>query len=197
MTDVINELKNYVEQKIYSLTRDSNASSKADLANLRRAVGKKPGSVPEIWGLTIGGLPERFTSKNLNPNREEWTVHIALTLFSLHQQSADKLMHSKGKEYSLGNSVRKLVKTNEDESRVKRRFDSVSTSSDIEELSNHLRGLIQILKTDSISLDYTSLTEDIYLFQNPEMKDKVKLKWGRDYYSYLNQEKKISNNNAN
>jgi CRISPR system Cascade subunit CasB len=52
----------------------------------------------------------------------------------------------------------------------------------VEEVSHHLRGLIQLLKAGNIPLDYPSLAEDLYQFQFPEMKDSVRLQWGRQFY---------------
>jgi CRISPR system Cascade subunit CasB len=107
---------------------------------------------------------------------------------------------------SLGTSLRKLVKNEDDEKRVKHRFDAAATAESLEEFSHHLRGLIQILKAQDIPLDYPALTEDLYWFQFPEARDLVRLRWGRDFYSFEYNEKNASekintrkddNNNGN
>ena len=83
----------------------------------------------------------------------------------------------------LGKAVRTLIQTSEDENRVKRRFDAAATSNSMEEIAHHLRGLIQLLKSENIPLDYPKLTEDLYRFQFPEARDNVRLMWGREFYS--------------
>lgn len=75
---------------------------RAQLAMLRRGVGKKPGDLPELWGILFGDLPEEFLSVSGEPTREEWAVYTALTLYALHQQGSEATgpegcMHRPGK----------------------------------------------------------------------------------------------------
>lgn len=174
----------FVKHKIGALIHSKNESAmRAMLAKLRRGIGKPPGSMPELWPTTLDGLPEELSGNMGGPTRGEWAVHTALTLFALHQQGKElkgKPMCREGE--SLGSSVRRLVKSDDDEARVKRRFDVAATSDSPEEFANHLRGLIQLLKADDIPLDYPALAEDLYLFQFPDAKDSVRLRWGRDFY---------------
>jgi len=175
----------FVKDRIAWISKPENESNtKAALAKLRRGIGKPPGSIPEIWELTLKGLPENLFSQGGIPTEAEWAVHIALTLYALHQQGKDpvyKSMNLKGK--TLGQAVRGLVETQKDESRVKRRFDAAATSNDLTEFSYHLQGLVQLLKSKNIPMDYVQLTEDLYGFQRSEEdRDRIRLKWGRDYY---------------
>jgi CRISPR system Cascade subunit CasB len=145
-----------------------------------------PGSMPELWDITMKDLPEVLVGKGDNPSYGEWAVYTTLTLFALHQQGKDlksQCMNQDG--MSLGIAVRNLIQTSEDENRVKRRFDAAATSDSVEEFSHHLRGLIQLLKAENIPLDYPKLTEDLYRFQFPEARDNVRLQWGREFYSML------------
>ena len=84
-----------------------------------------------------------------------------------------------------GTALRKLVRDDDDENRIKRRFDKVATADSMEEISHHLRGLIQLMKAEDIPLDYPGLAEDLFRFQNPELRDTIRLKWGREYYSFI------------
>jgi len=184
MADEAKMVKNFVKYQISRLSGSNNeAAARATLAKLRRGIGNEPGSMPALWDLTLNGLSESLTSKDGAPTRGEWAVHTALTLFALHQQGADMHQHAMSKEKNaLGISLRKLIKNEEDEKRVKRRFDAAATSDSMEEFSHHLRGLIQLLKTQDIPLDYPALAEDLYWFQFPEARDSVRLRWGRDFY---------------
>ena len=167
------------------LPRDSNESYvRAYLAKLRRGVGKKPGSLPDIWEFTLKNLPEEFISRTGDPTRVEWAAHMAITLFALHQQGKslpDNPMSVFGKPLGSAVHVLKMKSGEAAEQAIKRRFDAVVTSDSPEELAHHLRGLIQLLRSKDIPLDYPRLAVDLYRFQSPEYRDGVRLQWGRDY----------------
>ncbi len=178
--------KAFVKRKISRLYESQNeAASRATLAKLRRGIGKAPGSMPELWDVTLAGLPEELTGRNDEPpTYGEWAVYTPLTLYALHQQGKDlkkQCMSEDGK--FLGVAVGKLAKNEDDEKRVKRRFDAAATADSLEEFSHHLRGLVQLLKDKDIPLDYPALSEDLYWFQFPEARDSVRLRWGRDFYN--------------
>lgn len=174
----------FVWRRIQSITEITNESAtRATLARLRRGIGKPPGSMPEIWAATLAGLPVDLLSKDGTPTIGEWAVHTALTLYALHQQGKDLQKKPMSCEnVSLGYAIRRLVKSEEDEPRVKRRFDAAATSDNLEGFSYHLRGLVQLLKAEDIPLDYPALTKDLYWFQVPGTRDSVRLRWGQDFY---------------
>lgn len=175
----------FVSHRIKALAGGGESATRAALALLRRGIGRPPGSAPELWSATFLGLPEDLMGTDGGPTRAEWAVHTALTLYALHQQGKsprEKSMHREGRR--LGMAVRDLVRGEDDESRVKRRFDAVATAGDLIELSNHLRGLIQLLKAEDIALDYAQLAEDIYRYQFSGARDSVRLNWGRDFYRF-------------
>lgn len=184
MADEAKQAKAFVKSKIYRLFVSQNESTtRATLAKLRRGIGKPPGSMPELWEVTLDGLPEALCGTGDETSAGEWAVHTTLTLYALHQQGKDPRSHCMSQEGgTLGSSVRKLVKSEEDEKRIKRRFDAVATADSPEECSHHLRGLIQLLKAEDISLDYPVLAEDLYWFQFSSVRDAIRLRWGRDFY---------------
>ena len=119
------------------------------------------------------------------PTRAEWAVYLTLTLYALHQQGRDmgrEPMHREGQ--SLGQSVRRLVKPGEDpqDASVLRRFQALTSAASMQEVSQHLRGIIQILRSEGIALDYVRLAADLYDLQFPESSQRVRLRWGQDYY---------------
>lgn len=179
----------FVHGKIQGLMNTGNRSlSRAALARLRRGIGKPPGSIPELWTYTLDGMPQQLTGRGGGPSWGEWSTYMALTLFALHQQGKELPSACVSKHgQSLGKAVRQLVKEADDMERVKRRFDPVVTADSPEELSHHLRGLVQLLKASEIPLDYPALARDLYRFLMPGQRDSVRLSWGRDFYAISRQ----------
>ena len=101
--------------------------ARADLAKLRRALGKPAGSVPEAWEYTVGAVPESLRWDRDEPTRAEQAAHAALTLFAMHQQSMPVAAHVPG--VSLGRAVGVLAAGGEQSAdAVTRRFMAVATS---------------------------------------------------------------------
>lgn len=65
-------------------------SARALRAQLRGALSREAGSVPELWDLTLDGRPGYLGDE---PTRGEKAVHGALTLWALHQGSNTRPMH--------------------------------------------------------------------------------------------------------
>ena len=178
----------YVLGRLSALEREPNDSHVcAQLANLRRGVGRKPSDMPELWGMLFATMPEEMLSANGEPTRAEWAVYTALTLYALHQQGRTirkENMHRMGKdEYKLGRAVARLVKReDEDRERIARRFNAFATAGDMQEAAYYLRGLVQLLRAEGIPLDYGKLAENLYNFQNTTCASKVRLEWGQDFY---------------
>ena len=177
-------VKAFTGRRIAELMNARNdAAVRAKLAMLRRGIGKAPGAVPELWDVTLADLPEALYSRDGVPTRAEWAAYTALTLFALHQQGSDMKTHPMNREgVSLGAALRRLVRSEEDDARVKRRFDAVVTAESITEFTHHLRGLVQLLKSEDIPLDYPALAVDTYLFQFDGARDRVRLRMGQDFY---------------
>jgi CRISPR system Cascade subunit CasB len=184
-----NEVYGFVAKKT-ALLRDKSPWSRAMLARLRRGVGKTPGGVPEIWEITLGGLPERLQSHCGAPTFAEQAVHTALTLYAVHQQGQDQPMSvsddGERRGHSLGAAAGQLVRPDESNlSSIKRRFDAIATAADFAELAYHARGLVQLLKAEGIPLDYPRFAKDLTEYQCPEGADRVRLRWGQDFYRAL------------
>ena len=185
------EISGFVASKIYLIqSRMDSPWSKSMLAKLRRGVGKNPAEAPEIWEITLNGLPEELLYKGQpekgSATEAEWAIHTALTLYALHQQG-NSYGVSAGRSdggLSFGSAMRRLIlpdRTNEES--IKRRFNAIITSNDLSELSNHGRGAIQLMKSSPkpIKLDYPLFAGDLYGYQLK--KNSVRLRWGRDFYS--------------
>lgn len=207
MADEIKYIRSYMNQKLEWLHSLPENACRAELAELRRGVGHIPGDIPALWGTFLTGLPEELYGRSGNISYAEWAVYIALTMFALHQQGHDfktEWLHAQyrqseqdskaandKREYHLGRAIRKLAKDDDELERVLKRFKILATSSDIRELSNHLRGVVHLLNGNDIKLDYVELACDLYKYALfPESRAGVRLSWGQDFwYSNNNEEK--------
>ncbi len=192
MSKAITDVGIYVHSQISSLLFSSNdAYIRSTLAKLRKGAGKEVGEVPEIWDITLLNISDKWMSKDGNPTKEEIVIHTAITYFALHQQGKDiktQAMHIKG--VSLGDAINKLYLKYDKQDTIKKRFDVIVTSSSIKELTYHLRGIIQLLKKEGIGLDYGKLADDLLFYQIPKSTNKVRLKWGQDFYK-INKKEEI------
>ena len=163
-----NEVKACVTQQLRRLQVLPEPQRRAELAELRRGVGRQPGDLPALWGALLADMPEQLQGSN-GPSKAEWAVYTALTLFALHQQGeAGVSMNQPGR--TLGGAVRQLAEktaAGQDwtESSVLRRFNALATADSMPEVSHHLRGMIQLLRREEIPLDYPQLAEDLYQYQ--------------------------------
>ncbi len=97
MQTTTSELASFVGSQVKKL-QDSyvfgdRAGSAAALANLRRSVSQDPGANPDIWEVTLEGLPTVFVGKTDEATEGEKAVHAAMTLYAVHQQSKTAPMH--------------------------------------------------------------------------------------------------------
>ncbi|KAI4440792.1 type I-E CRISPR-associated protein Cse2/CasB [Schaedlerella arabinosiphila] len=183
------EVQNFVGKKIYLLQAEAAlGSGKAMMANLRRGIGREPGELPQLFGVILSDMPEEFISESGIATKEEWVCYTALTLYALHQQGYDigsMPMHAKEKA-SIGTALRSLASTYEGDSnaepRMLQRLQTLATAIDMKELAHHLRGIIQLLKSKGIPLNYEILAGDLYEMQFSERKKQVCLRWGQDFY---------------
>ena len=183
-------IRQYVQTKICILLKQKDSGTgKAALANLRHGVGKKPGELPELWGAFLEDAPEGLYSDckgTSKPQKEEWAVYTALTLFAVHQQGKADSVNADG--INLGEAAANLMggRGDDERERVLRRFSPVVTAASMEELSHYLRMMIQLFKGKDILLDYAELAGDIYDFQFEGSRNSVQLKWGRGFYKKTN-----------
>ncbi len=173
-----------VLQKQYSHDK---AAAVASLAKLRRAYGQPPGADPLAWSETLAFLGDGIGWGDDAPTPAEVAAHNALTLFALHQQSQrTAFMHRPG--VGLGRATARLMVARngggepDKADPTMRRFHALGTATTFAEISHHARGLIGLLKSESIGLDYGMLTDDFIDLQNPRRADSVRLAWGRQFY---------------
>ncbi|NLA12112.1 MAG: type I-E CRISPR-associated protein Cse2/CasB [Firmicutes bacterium] len=188
--DIVYLIRRFTHDKI-NLLLNGSPWSRAMLARLRRGIGKQPGELPELYEIYLENMPERLYGRGGEPSYSEWAIYTALTLFALHQQGKnhDTPMsvgwdpESNELGNSLGGAIGALVSRDRDrEPAIKRRFDAVVTAVVFTEFAYHARGMIQLLRAESIPLDYARFAEDLFWYQFDEYKNRVRLRWGEDYY---------------
>ena len=186
MESMQRQIEDYMRRRLSDFASDLNAGRvRAQLATLRRGVGRKPGDMPDLWGLLFADMPEEMMSRTAEPTAAEWAAYTALTLYATHQQGTEinrQNMHTGQDAGRLEKAVARLVKNADDRERIARRFNAFATASDMTEAAHHLRGLIQLLRAEEIPLNYIRLAGDLYRFQNPKYAPDVRLSWGQDFY---------------
>lgn len=162
---------------------DCDPRARADLARLRRAVGRPIASDIDSWALVFERFPEALLGRSDAPTRWETAAHITLGLFAVHIQSASGPMHVKG--WGMGRAIHKLANPTDAEAREKpvmRRFRMLATATDLNEAVHHGRGMVQQFRAAEIPLDYVRLSRDLVDLQSPRSAETVRLRWARDLY---------------
>lgn len=196
------QVYNYTASKLnYLHSKSDSGPGKALMAIIRRGVSRKPGELPELWGLMFDGMPEELLGKK-STSYAEWAVYTALTLYALHQQGhQDEKKDERNnwmyvKNVSLGKAAAMLAKQEKDEERILNRMNLVVTALSPYDLAYHLRAIVQLLSRESIGLDYARLAKELYLMNNNEIANNIKLAWGRDFYSnYIPDNSEANNTN--
>jgi CRISPR system Cascade subunit CasB len=192
--------------------RDDRPSAVSALARLRRGAGQPANSLPDLWGQTgtedlalllaetaddPPGGTSRSGERPIDQGRAEEALHLAVTLWALHQQShRDMDTHIAG--YGLGRSVRALMSKSapvaegtgaaatksapELDEPLRRRFVRVGTATSLEVLGQRLREIVLLLRKDDVPLDYALLADQLYWWQLPSAQAGVRRAWGRDFH---------------
>lgn len=158
------------------------------LAELRHADPDGPASAPGLWELTLGALPDELLGHGAGPaTPAEKAVHAAVTLYARHQQSRPEPMHRKG--IGLGDAVRltsaRRSSPTEWDPGTLSRFQHMCRASSWHIRVENLRGLIALMRSESVPLDYGILASDLWLLQTSKA-DNVLLAWGRQLHHITN-----------
>lgn len=178
----LREVGKLVDQRIKPLQSGylaGTSTAQANMAELRRSVALSPGENPRIWQLTEYPVHPGTSD---NPTREEWAVHLAMTLYAIHQQSRSQPAYQRGDNFSQ--AVNRLAKATDREDTIWMRFTAILTSPSIHGIREHMQSIIGQLHSNSsfISVDYAALADDLNALQNPRLANSIRLKWERDYY---------------
>ncbi|MGW5969488.1 type I-E CRISPR-associated protein Cse2/CasB [Streptomyces sp. NPDC055186] len=164
----------------------------AALARLRRGAGREAGQLPDLWSLIDTG-PLHQTPEGARPMSEselvraEDALHVALTLYALHQQSRRSGMHQPDRpdhRRGLGAAVRRMMKPGEIDEPVHKRLVRAGTAPDLATLAQRLRDIVVLLRREDIGLDYALLAGQLYTWQRPGGADTVRREWGRSFHAW-------------
>lgn len=165
----------------------------AALARLRRGAGKEIQQVPDLWGLIdTGPLHDPAPEGGRPPREEDLTraedaVHIAVTLWALHQQSRGTGMHRphrKDVPAGLGAAIRRLMPKGDIDETILKRLVRAGHAPDLPALALRLREIVLLLRRDEITLDYALLAAQLCQWQQPGGRDDVRRAWGRSFHAY-------------
>jgi len=144
---------------LLSLAKDGQEDRGA-LADLRSGLGKEPGEMARVHKHVVPYLPEAKYN-------DRW-YYLAATLFGLYPK------HRTGR--SLGAAFHPLRAKSES---MEARFVALLNVYP-DDIGDHLRQAISLLKTNEQPLDWFSLFEDLLQWDHPE--GHVQLRWARDFY---------------
>ncbi|WP_371629781.1 type I-E CRISPR-associated protein Cse2/CasB [Streptomyces sp. NBC_00341] len=164
--------------------REDRSEAVATVARIRRGAGKPAGEIPDLWGLIGAEALYVRGWREEDAERAESAVHMAVTLWALHQQghhTAD--MHIKDGP-GLGKAVRKLMPDAAMDEPIRKRFVRAGTATSIDALATRLRELVLLLRRDDIAMDYGKLASQLYAWQWPGGRAEVHRAWGRSFHSH-------------
>lgn len=158
----------------------------AALARIRRGAGKPIHALPDLWGLTVtdgfyatleGKVPRGELEKAEN------ALHIAVTLWAMHQQSRrDTAMHVAGGP-QLGRAVRALMPGDEIDEPVRQRFVRLGTATSLDVLAQRARDIVLLLRQHAQPMDYAMFAEQLYRWQRPSERLRIHQAWGRNFHA--------------
>ncbi|MFI5792363.1 type I-E CRISPR-associated protein Cse2/CasB [Streptomyces sp. NPDC051677] len=149
------------------------------LCALREGLGCEPGGAPAMRHLHRVQLTDDHQSGQLLPDSYR-AEHAALTLFGLHQSASADPVHRPG--VGLGTAVRGLREGLLSSNAAERRLMAAATAQELDELVQHLRGLIPLLHRTDTGLDYTRLYYDLRDWLSADNGQVVRA-WGLQYYA--------------
>ena len=142
------------------------------LANLRRGLGKPPGSSAGMMPLLVPYLPEDV--------REHWAYFLVGSLFALHPESA--------RGGNMGTTFRGLG----DHESAQKRFVAL-LDSHVDDLGERLRHTIALARSKEVAVNYRQLLDDVLRWNHPDRT--VQLAWARQYWRHVEENDRNDNEN--
>lgn len=155
---------------IESLERLYVNEERGALAALRRGLGRAPGAAMEMHPYVVPFTHELS-------QRQEDAFYILAALFGLYPRESWR-RDEKGKPSNLGASL-KLLKKEKDSGGVERRFVALLNCR-AEDLPDHLRQFVGLLKTNDTPIDWAQLLRDVIRWDYDE---NVQRNWARGFWA--------------
>lgn len=156
--------RNNVVPFVQYLERLRDKDDKGSLAVLRRGLGKSPGEAPGMFRYVVPWL-----GMGVKPWQEE-VFYIVASLFASHPQP--------GGEGSIGSAFYRLAMDKSVES-IERRFVALLNCHP-DELKEHLRHAISLLKSRQIPIGWHCLFQDLLGWRHRSRY--VQKSWARDFW---------------
>ena len=154
--------------------------TRADLAKLRRAVGKDLADSPEVWEIVMSDTTVDCEVQG-EITKEGKAIHTALTLYGVYRQG-----NSAGSQrgLSFGRALAALAAQGElSYNSIRKRYNSLITSKDITRLAYFARSFIRALSKAGIKLDFAQFAKDLYNYQFSTGNKAVRIRWSSEFYS--------------
>lgn len=145
---------------------------RAAMAALRRGLGKRPGAAMEMHPYVVP------YTQGLIYERDEEPYYIVAALFGFYPTKRWQSYNEKG-QTNLGASFKLLAAQNEGGESIQRRFVAL-LNCDAEDLPDHLRQAISLLKSKDIPVDWLQLLRDIKRWESDERR--VQRRWARAFW---------------
>jgi CRISPR system Cascade subunit CasB len=145
---------------LLSLTQEGREDRGA-LADLRSGLGREPGQMARVHRHVVPYLPE---GKRYD---DRW-YYLTATLFGLYPKHR--------RDYSVGRAFRPLRKKSDS---MEQRFTAL-LNADADDLGDHLRHAVSLLRANEQPLDWFRLMGDLLQWDHQE--GHVQLSWARDFY---------------
>jgi CRISPR system Cascade subunit CasB len=146
------------------------------LADLRSGLGKEPGQMARVHKHVVPYLPEQRYN-------DRW-YYVTATLFGSfpqHKEEWRDLPNGKRMRIrTLGKAFRPLREKSDS---MKARFVALLNAHP-EDLDDHLRHGVSLLKANEQPLDWFRLLDDLLQWDDPD--GRVQLNWARDFYKSNN-----------
>jgi CRISPR type I-E-associated protein CasB/Cse2 len=140
------------------------------LADLRRGLGKPPGTALEMHRYVVRYLPPNLS------RRQEEAYYLLAALFAYWHQGKDAVAPSPPTD--LGASLARMA-TGDNEDSLDRRFTALLKSHP-EDLPHHLRQVMGLLKSKDVPVDWRELLKDLLNWDHEDQF--VQRKWARSFW---------------
>jgi CRISPR system Cascade subunit CasB len=138
------------------------------LASLRRGLGQKPGSAPEMYRYIVPLLPEN------PPPWQEKAFYLIAALFASHPKLTNK--------GNLGTHLA-IARAEGNEDALERRFTAL-LSAHPDDLPDYLRQTISLLKSKEVAVNWSELFYNLQSWSHPEYGDRVRKSWATAFWGY-------------
>jgi len=143
------------------------SGNRAALAELRRGLGKPPGSVAEMHRYVVPWFGE-----SMHRNEQD-AYYILAALFAQHPKNGDEMR-------SIGHTLRIAGAQSESMDGTERRFVAMLNAHE-EELDGHLRHAVSLAKAKSVPINYSQLLMHLRHWTHPDQW--VQRNWASDFWA--------------